>query len=284
MSRIRSSEIHTRVFCILSDERAYRSNSPRMFMHVFGKLGLHAAYVPFCIRAGYLGEALHSLKVLGIAGANVTVPYKEMVIPHLNVLSEGAKIIGAVNTIVPDGDGLKGYNTNAIGFMNALEETGYDVTGKSVLVFGTGGIARAIVFILNWLRADKIWINGRSAEKVAHVTSRIAGSYAPAEMLLSQAPPVDLVINATSVATAVESADLAHLVRKLDLPVCRLIVDVNYGRETNLWQALAAEKNVAFLDGLSTLAHQARASLALWTGADVPATDFLDALQHTSIA
>ena len=175
MATSQSSEIHTRVFCILSDDRAYRSNSPRMFTHVFQKLGLHAAYVPLSIVPGRIGEALHSLKVLGIAGANVTVPYKEVVIPHLNVLSEGAKIIGAVNTIVPDGDSLKGYNTNAIGFMNALEDTGFTVKGKSILIFGTGGIARAIVFILNWLRAGRIWINGRSTNKIAHITSRIAG-------------------------------------------------------------------------------------------------------------
>lgn len=272
------SEIHTRVFCILSDERVYRSNSPRMFSHVFKTLGLHAAYVPFCIPTGRLGEALHSLKVLGIAGANVTVPYKELVIPYLNVLSEGAKIIGAVNTIVPDGDGLKGYNTNAIGFMNALEETGFDVTGKSVLIFGTGGIARAIVFILNWLRAKTIWINGRSAEKVAHVTQRIAGQYAPPEMLLGQDLEVQLVINATSVATTTEAPDLAHLVQQLRVPDNCLVMDLNYGRKSSLWQTWAGEKNLDFRDGLSTLAHQARASLALWTGADVAASDFLNAL------
>lgn len=282
MALLRTPEIHTRAFCILGDARVFRSNSPRMFTHVFGKLGLHAVYVPFAIEAARLGEALHAMKVLGIAGANVTVPYKEKVIPHLNVLSEGAKIVGAVNTIVPDGEGLKGYNTNAIGFMNALEEIGFDATGKSVLVFGTGGIARAIIFILNWLRAGKIWVYGRSASKVAHITGRIAGTYASAEMLLDEPPAVDLVVNATSVSVAMESGDLQEILHRLDLRACRLIVDINYGRGAGIWQARATEAHIAFMDGLSTLAHQARASLALWTGADVPAEEFLSALKQPS--
>ena len=100
-----------------------------------------------------------------MAGASITIPYKEAVLPMMDVLSEGANIIGAVNTIVRDGDRLKGYNTNAIGVMDALNEAGFEVDGKAALVFGTGGAARAVVFILNWLRAANIFVAGRNRDK-----------------------------------------------------------------------------------------------------------------------
>jgi shikimate dehydrogenase len=109
-----------KVFCILSDERVQASKSPAMFSRVLQRIGMQGVYVPFKVEPENLGRALQSLKVLNIAGAKVTVPYKEKVLPFLDVLSEGANIIGAINTIVCNDGTLKGYNTNAIGFMDGL--------------------------------------------------------------------------------------------------------------------------------------------------------------------
>ena len=91
--------------------------------------------------------------MLNVAGANVTTPYKEAMIPYLDELSEGATIIGSINTIVRKGNKLKGYNTNAIGFMDALKDAGLDARRQISPCFGTGGAARAVVFILNWVHA-----------------------------------------------------------------------------------------------------------------------------------
>jgi len=132
--------------------------------------------VPFKVDKGQIGPAMQSLRVLNIDGANVTVPYKETVIPHLDILSEGANIIGAVNTVVRNGETLKGYNTNAIGFMDTLEEIGFDVAGKTAVVFGTGGIAKAVVFILNWLRAESILVVGRNENSISGIVNNI-GAY-----------------------------------------------------------------------------------------------------------
>jgi len=128
-----------KVFCIISDERAHRLKSPAIFTTVLKDMGIKGSYVPFQVAPDDVGQALQSLRILNIAGANVTVPYKEAVIPHLDILSEGANIIGAINTIVRNGNELKGYNTNAIGFMDALNEVEFDAEGASALVFGTGG-------------------------------------------------------------------------------------------------------------------------------------------------
>ena len=94
-------------------------------------MGIKGAYVPFRVAPGDVGQALQSLRILNIAGANVTVPYKETVVPHMDILSEGANIIGAINTIVRNGTELKGYNTNAIGFMDALLGADYEVEGRT---------------------------------------------------------------------------------------------------------------------------------------------------------
>ena len=85
----------------------------------------------------------------------------------MDILSEGANIIGAVNTIVRNGDTLKGYNTNAIGIMDALTESGFEAEGKSALIFGTGGAAMAAAFIFNWLRTGTIYRNRPQSKQKA---------------------------------------------------------------------------------------------------------------------
>ena len=269
-----------KVFCILSDERVYGSKSPVMFSRVFQRVGIQAVYVPFRIHPEHIGQALQSLKILNIAGANVTVPFKEKVIPHLDVLSEGATIIGAINTIVRNGDSLKGYNTNAIGFMDALNDAGFEVAGKSALVFGTGGAAKAVVFMLNWLKAGTIRVAGRSADKTARICNRFEVQECSLEELLQQPAAVDIVVNATSVSSPQESPELAALTQKLQLPGCRLMLDLNYGRRQNFWQDMARSKSIRFVDGLPALAFQARRTFALWTKVQVDPAEFLNALKE----
>ena len=88
------------VYGIIGDERAYYPKSTLIFTTIFNQMGIKGAYVPFKVDPPNIGQAIQSLRYLNIAGANVTAPYKEAVIPHLDILSEGANIIGAINTIV----------------------------------------------------------------------------------------------------------------------------------------------------------------------------------------
>jgi len=268
-----------KVFCILSDERVYSSKSPAMFSRVLQRVGIQAVYVPFKVDPQNLGQALQSLKVLNIAGANVTVPFKEKVIPHLDILSEGANIIGAINTIVCNGDSLKGYNTNAIGLMDALNDAGFEVAGKSALVFGTGGAAKAAVFMLNWLRAKTILVAGRRPDKTAEIADRFEVGGCSIEELVDQPVAADIVVNTTSVSSPQEAPELEKIVRNLQLTGCRLVLDLNYGRSQNFWQDMAMRKGIRFMDGLPALAFQARRTFALWTKVQVDPAEFLNALQ-----
>jgi len=269
-----------KVFCILSDERVHSSKSPLMFSRVFQRVGIQAGYVPFRIDPQHIGRALQSLKILNIAGANVTVPFKEKVIPHLDVLSEGATIIGAINTIVRNGDSLKGYNTNAIGFMDALNDAGFEVAGKSALVFGTGGAAKAVVFMLNWLKAGTILVAGRNAPMAADIVQRFKVEACSIDELGDRPLAADIVVNATSVSSPQESPELAALTQKLRLPECRLMLDLNYGRNQNFWQDMARCRGIRFIDGLPALAFQARRTFALWTKVQVAPAEFLNALKE----
>jgi shikimate dehydrogenase len=271
-------EIQCKVYCILGDERVFNSKSPEMFTSVFRRVGLRGVYVPFMTRLETVGEALASLRVLNMAGANITVPYKECVIPFLDVLSEGAKIIGAINTIAWDGDVLKGYNTNAIGFMDTLEEIEYPVPGKRALVFGSGGAAKAVVFILNWLRAETVYIAARDELRSREMAKRLGGEAISLEDAVDNPLGVDLVINATSVSSVDEGPEFAALVDRLDLSDCQLMIDLNYGRAHNIWEMKAGSAEVKFIDGLRTLAYQARRTFALWTGIQVEPNEFLSAL------
>jgi shikimate dehydrogenase len=269
-----------KVFCILSDERAGQSKSPIMFSRVLKRQGINGTYVPFVVQPQDLGQAVQSIRILHMAGANITVPYKEAVIPLLDVLSEGANIIGAVNTIVWDGNRLKGYNTNAIGIMDALTEAGFEVEGKAALVFGTGGAARAVVFILNWLRAATVFVAGRDRDKTKTLTDTLGGEPLEMASLSGRSIPVDIVVNATAVSSWDESPEMADLVSGLQIPGCQLVFDLNYGRQKNFWEELAQSKAIRFMDGLSALAYQARRAFALWTGMQVPPEEFLAALHE----
>jgi shikimate dehydrogenase len=267
-----------KVYCILSDERAVQLKSPAIFSRVLENQGIKGTYVPFVVHPQDLGKAIQSIRILHLAGANVTVPYKEATIPFLDVLSEGANIIGAVNTIVRDGDRLKGYNTNAIGVMEALGEAGFEVEGKAALVFGTGGAARAVVFILNWLRAAAVYIVGRDANKAASIQAAFGGELLELSSVPESSLPVDIVINATAVSSSDESPEMAALIKQLQVPECQLVFDLNYGRQDNFWEEMALSRGIRFMNGLRSLAYQARRTFALWTKLQIPPAEFLKAL------
>ena len=164
--------------------------------------------------------------------------------------------------------------------MDALNEAGFEVDGKTALVFGTGGAARAVVFILNWLRASTIYVAGRNMEKTKALIDTLGGESLDL-LVFSRTPiPVDIVVNATAVSSRDESPEMADLVSRLDIPGCELVFDLNYGRSKNFWEELARSKDIRFMDGLSALAYQARRAFALWTGLQVPPEEFLNALQE----
>jgi shikimate dehydrogenase len=268
-----------KVFCIISDERAFRSRSPKMHNTVLRQLGIDGCYVPFSVEPSRLGNAVKGLRALNIAGANVTVPYKEAVMPFLDDLSETASSVGAVNTIVRAGDRLEGHNTDADGFIDSLTHAGFNADGKRVLVFGTGGAAKAVLFALQRSGATHIILAGRSKDKTASLACDFDAEPVEIGSLPDRALQVELIVNTTTVSSRDEGPHTADTIARPDVIGCNLVADLNYGRAHNIWQELAGRLGAGFTDGLPMLAYQARRSFLLWTAGQVEPSAYLEALK-----
>jgi shikimate dehydrogenase len=164
--------------------------------------------------------------------------------------------------------------------MDALEEIQFDPAGKTALILGAGGAAKAAAFVLKWLKADKIFVASRSEAKARQVAVRASGEFLLLDTLLEHDIPTNILINATTASSREESKELADIAEKLQLPKCELIFDLNYGRSQNFWQIKADKNGIKFRDGLLTLIHQAKNSLSLWTGLDIETDAFRKALEN----
>ena len=148
-------------FAVIGDPIAH-SLSPILHQEVYRQLGLDASFEKIHL----MPNVLHSfMNVNELDGFNITIPYKQSVIPFLNELDESAQTIGAVNC-VHDG---KGYNTDWIGFTNAMEQNGISLNGKDYIILGAGGAARAIAFGLVKFGAKSISIKNRTQSKSAQL-------------------------------------------------------------------------------------------------------------------
>ena len=137
-------DINTQTRCLgIIGNPLRHSLSPLLHNRTLRHLGLNYVYLPFEIDALQLKEAVNSIRVLGISGVNVTIPFKEAVIPYLDELSPESRACAAVNVIVNQSGYLVGHNTDGAGFMQALQEHSSSKLQSAVLI-GSGGAAWAI--------------------------------------------------------------------------------------------------------------------------------------------
>ena len=168
----------------------------------FKKLKMNALYMLFEKTREEFPAAVRQLKAMGASGFNVTVPYKEEIIPYLDGLDAQAKRIGAVNTVLNQKGRFIGYNTDALGFIASLkEDLAFVPKGKSIFIIGAGGAARAIGFALAKEKAKSIVFCDCLAEKAERLAKDIKGIF-PDCLVLGQAqgpaPTIDLLVNASN--------------------------------------------------------------------------------------
>ena len=150
----------------LLGEKLTHSLSPEVHESILKNLNVKATYSLFQVEKKNVCKVIDSLKVLGIAGINVTIPYKEEIIKYLDNVSEEAKNIGSVNTVfIKDGKSY-GYNTDYFGFGNMLKREDVNPEGKIVVVLGAGGAAKAIIQYFKDIKAKDIFLVSRNKEKV----------------------------------------------------------------------------------------------------------------------
>ncbi|MCR4909162.1 MAG: shikimate dehydrogenase [Lachnospiraceae bacterium] len=127
-------------------------------------LGVNAVYIPLGVKES-LPDALKGAFAFGFAGMNVTVPYKQAVIPLLSGIDPVSERIGAVNTLVKDEEGYRGYNTDSTGFIRAMDKAGIDVRGRDCIILGAGGASRAVYDALHCSGADHVYVLNRSLDR-----------------------------------------------------------------------------------------------------------------------
>jgi shikimate dehydrogenase len=230
------------------------SRSPAMHNAAFRELGLDWHYVRLPVPPELFDETVRALPGSGYRGANVTIPHKLAALRVADSASAAASEIGAANTLTFTDDGIEADNTDAGGFLAALGES---VEGRTALVLGAGGAARAVVWALVEAGAADVAIWNRTPERADELaaTFRARAVHRP--------EPADIVVNTTSVGLHEGTLPLDGLPRP------ELAVELVYGSATPFgdW---AAEGDSRLVDGLEILVRQGALSFTRWTGVEAP--------------
>lgn len=245
----------------LVGEKLGHSLSPRIHEMAFDLLGVRGAYKLFEIAPQDIGKLGVALKLLGIRGVNVTIPYKQAVMSQLDALSPEAQAIGAVNTIALEQGRLIGYNTDYFGLQSLLQIHRIDPLGKTAVVLGTGGVAKAIEAVL--------WDGGveRLFRVTRHKASELTGADRRGVTLDYEALDTvsgHILINATPVGMAPHqgiSPVGPEVIRRFDV-----LVDMVYNPLETEFLHLGRLAGKQVCGGLYMLVAQALKAQAIWQG------------------
>ena len=240
------------------------SLSPAIHNAAFEALGMDWTYVHLPVAPQELPEAMRRLASDGFVGANVTIPHKTQAADLGSWLSEDADILNAVNTLALVGGELAGHNTDSPGFSRFLaEDAAWDPGGRSALIFGAGGAARACALSLCRDGIASVTVAAREPSRAGLIVRMIEGLGVAARCVPFEESPksrFDLIVNATPLGREGE-----------ELPVGppnpdTLVVDLLYRPSVTPLLASAAESGARTFGGLGLLVHQAALSFELWTG------------------
>ena len=240
-----------------------------MIEAAFAHHGLHWRYVNMEVTPEGLGTAVRGAKAMGFRGFNCSLPHKVTVIPHLDGLGESAAVMGAVNCVVRRGDKLIGENTDGKGFLKSLE-TEIDPKGKSVVLFGAGGAARAIAVELGLAGTRQITIVNRSETRGAELVGllrdklKLDATLAVGNGDYAIPAGTDIVINGTSIGLYAPEARLALDLNSLQPGM--VVADVIFNPVRTRFLDDAAARGCRAIDGLGMLVNQGIVGVQYWTG------------------
>ena len=245
------------------------SLSPAIHNAAFAALGLDWTYVPLAVAPGAMRAAAAGLVALGFRGANVTMPHKTESAELADELSDDARRLKAVNTFVVSGDRLLGHNTDAPGFDRFLRrDAGFEPLGRTALLFGAGGAARAVALALGLAGAKALRVAVREPGRAADLIETVEGTGMRVEIVAFDAAEglhADLVVNATPLGADGRTCPPLPV---LDEGV--LVVDLLYAPTQTPLQIAARDAGAETFGGLGLLLHQAALSFELWTGTPAP--------------
>ncbi|MBQ7840106.1 MAG: shikimate dehydrogenase [Lachnospiraceae bacterium] len=147
--------------------------SPDIHNTLANACGINLAYAPFFVEKGGLEAAIKGAFALNVLGINVTVPYKQDVIAHLEDIDPLAKAVESVNTLVRTGNGYKGYNTDMSGLYRAMLDDDVVLENEQVILLGAGGVGRAVAYLCAAKGAAHVWLLNRSADKAEQIAKEV---------------------------------------------------------------------------------------------------------------
>lgn len=275
-----SEELQNKRFAVIGHPIAH-SLSPAMHNAAFAECQLPYTYQALDIHPDRLAESLASMYEEGFCGFNVTIPHKEAVFKSVQDVSQDARRIGAVNTVVRTDQGWQGNNTDADGFMKPLLERG-DVAGMNVVVLGAGGAARAVVFALAKYSVKSITIVARTVARAEAIAQDLHAVYPTlicqcADVSQELIQEAQLIVNTTPLGM---KADDAQLFPYEWIPVAAVCYDLIYWPECTPFLQQAKRKGCVIINGLDMLLWQGVLAWELWTQRTAPVDVMRQALQQ----
>jgi shikimate dehydrogenase len=235
------------------------SRSPRLFARLAKLLKTPISYEAVAAPPKTLAAAARNAREAGWRGANVTVPLKAEAAAYADRLTPAARALGAVN-VLRFGRTVVGHNTDAQGLRDALKRAGVKARGKSALIFGAGGAARAAGWALARDGAKRIRFTARTASRARKTADDLAGRFIKTSFSAGAVAPADIWINATPLGMK-GFPDRSPAPKSLPSP--EAAVDLVYGRRT-AFQRDAAARGARVSDGAAMLVYQALRAWEFW--------------------
>ena len=276
---------YTRLAAVVANPIKH-SISPFIHNSAFEATNTNGVYLAWEVDATELAETVANIRRYQMYGINLSMPYKEQVIPYLDQLSEEACLIGAVNTVVNREGTLIGYNTDGKGFFKSLPS--FKISRKRLVLLGAGGAAKAILAqaILDGVSQISVFVRSSSMEKTRPYLEKIQNATGFRVDLLAleniqelqdSITKADLLVNATSVGMDGSSQPIPT---SIVLPEKLLVADVIYQPFETPFLKWARNQGNQSINGLGMLLYQAAEAFELWTGKEMPTDQIWELLKQ----
>ena len=276
---------YTRLAAVVANPIKH-SISPFIHNSAFEATNTNGVYLAWEVDEAELAETVANIRRYQMYGINLSMPYKEQVIPYLNQLSEEACLIGAVNTVVNREGTLIGYNTDGKGFFKSLPS--FKISRKRLVLLGAGGAAKAILAqaILDGVSQIAVFVRSSSIEKTRPYLEKIQNATGfrvdlfaleDVQDLQDSITQADLLVNATSVGMDGSSQPIPT---SIILPEKLLVADVIYQPFETPFLKWAKNQGNQSINGLGMLLYQAAEAFELWTGKEMPTDQIWELLKQ----
>lgn len=276
---------YTRLAAVVANPIKH-SISPFIHNTAFEATSTNGVYLAWEVKGTDLAETVVNIRRYQMFGINLSMPYKEQVIPYLDELSEEARLIGAVNTVVNREGTLIGYNTDGKGFFKSLPS--FKISGKRMVLLGAGGAAKAILAqaILDGVSQISVFVRSSSMEKTRPYLEKIQNATGfrvdlfaleDVQDLQDSITKADLLVNATSVGMDGTSQPIPT---SIVLPEKLMVADVIYQPFETPFLKWAKNQGNQSINGFGMLLYQAAEAFELWTGKEMPTDQIWELLKQ----